>query len=142
MSPVSRKYQPEYAFELFRIAQGDLESARGLFKVHTGRIENVVYLCQQSIEKSMKAVLCHLSMDVPMSHDLDLLVSVLPSDLKPPEFYRLGLLTQYATIRRYEEGYEVLDDQDLVATIDLGEKIELWAKTILAEKYPSKKGPQ
>ena len=50
-----RLFNKEYAKELLRIAQGDGESASALFKAKVGRPENIVFLAQQSVEKSIKA---------------------------------------------------------------------------------------
>lgn len=54
-----RHFKPEYAKELIAIARGDLASAFGLKKIKMGRPENICYHAEQSIEKSLKAVLCH-----------------------------------------------------------------------------------
>lgn len=47
-------FPKEYAKELLKIAKGDLDSALGLYKINTGRPENIVFLAQQSVEKSIK----------------------------------------------------------------------------------------
>ena len=52
-----RLYNKEYAYELFNIASGDLDSAIALSKANSGRPENIIFLDQQSIEKYIKAVL-------------------------------------------------------------------------------------
>ncbi len=131
MSPSSQKYKKEYAFELVKIARGDLISAIELSKSNLGRTENVIYLAQQSIEKSIKAVICFIGQPIVHTHDLDVLTHSLPANQKPPESHRLGALNQYATIRRYEEGYEVLTSEDIKLVIDLGNKILMWAEALI-----------
>lgn len=59
---------------------------------------------------------------------------MLPETEQPPEAHRLGSLTQYATIRRYEEGYEELSKSDLELTLEIGTKILNWSKDILFKK--------
>ena len=41
LSPKGKNYKPEYAFELLNIAQGDLDSAKGLTRIQEGRLENI-----------------------------------------------------------------------------------------------------
>lgn len=131
MSPASQKYKKEYAKELIKIAYGDYGSARSLSINNEGRIENAVYLCEQAIEKSLKAVLCHLNQPIVHTHDLDVLVTLLPLTHKPPEAHRLGVLSQYATIRRYEEGSEEIGSDDIRLTLELGKKVLEWAQNII-----------
>lgn len=109
MTPLSRKYKKEYALELLTIAEGDLESARGLAQIRRGRQENIIYTAQQSIEKSLKAVLVFYERPIVHTHDLDVLVTALSEYGTPPEAHRLGAFSQYATVRRYEQGYEELN---------------------------------
>ncbi|NBO39929.1 HEPN domain-containing protein, partial [bacterium] len=52
----NRKYLPEYAFELLRLADADLASGRALVAAGV-RLENACYHYQQTVEKSLKAVL-------------------------------------------------------------------------------------
>lgn len=118
-----------------RIAKGDLASANVLSKSNKGRIENSIYLTQQAIEKALKAVLCFKTQQIIHTHDLDVLLQVLPPDELPPESHRVGALTQYATIRRYEEGFEELFPDDLAMIMDLGERVLNWAESII--KPPS-----
>lgn len=131
MSPNSHKYKKEYSFQLLRIAEGDLNSAIALASAAIGRPENIVYLTQQSIEKNLKALLCYLGQPIVHTHDLDVLVALLPSDKRPPCSYQLGTLSQYATIRRYEEGYELVTKEDLENTINIGKQVLSWVSGII-----------
>ncbi|MBF0361910.1 MAG: HEPN domain-containing protein [Oligoflexia bacterium] len=154
-----RIYKPEYAIELIRIAEGDLGSATVLYRAEmkaaeaqtqaqktgednenskdfdediiSGRLENICYLSQQCIEKAIKAVLCHLGIPIPLSHDLDLLISKIPQEHNFPINSSLSELTLFASIRRYEEGVLVLNGEDLTASIDIAKQVLSWSKSIL-----------
>jgi len=128
MNPKGKLYRPEYAKELLRIAAGDLASANGLATINAGRPENICYLGQQCVEKALKAVLCHLGKLIVHTHDLDSLVSHLPADQIPPNAHQLGALTEYSMIRRYEEGYEILEPQDIKLALQLAAEVLAWAK--------------
>ena len=54
-SEQDRKKYHDYAIAFFKEAKDDFESAREL--VEKGRYAKVVYLCQQCVEKSTKALL-------------------------------------------------------------------------------------
>ena len=107
MSPKKqeRLFDRHYAATLFHIAEGDYQTALTLsLSTRNIRIENAFYLAQQAIEKGLKAVLVHNAIAVPMIHDLSALLGKLPAECNPPYGYELNELSQFATIRRYEEG--------------------------------------
>lgn len=108
MSPKSQEklFLPEYANELLAIALGDLNTARAI-KIQSAsgvRLENALYMVQQCIEKSLKAVLVSQKIAVPLVHDIGAFLAKLPPDLQPPFGYELVDLNQYASVRRYEWG--------------------------------------
>lgn len=125
-----QKFKKEYAVELLKIAEGDLETTRILLMASSGRKENVCFNAQQVIEKSIKAVLCHLEIPVPFTHNLDILIDRLPGNLgfNGPE--NINELTEYATIRRYEEGTFELDTEDLQTAYNLAKLCFDWASRI------------
>lgn len=132
MAPNKRKYKKAYSFELLKIAEGDLNSAKALSAAKIGRPENILYLAQQAVEKTLKATLCFLEQPILHTHDLDVLVTLLSLvNSQPPEAHLLGTLTQYASNRRYEEGSEELSHEDFDACIKISENTINWAKTII-----------
>ena len=133
MSPKGKNYKPAYAKELLKIAEGDLGSARGLYRVQEGRPENICYMAQQCAEKSLKAVLCHYGKMVLHTHDLDALMSHLPEGVAPPSAHILGALTEYSMIRRYEEGFEVLEKTDIETSINLAAEVLDWARKVCGD---------
>ncbi len=124
---LERLFKPEYAKELLRIAEADLESGRILLQ-HGGRPENSVYHVQQAVEKALKAVLCWKSVPVPLVQDAGVLVAKLPQEMNPPGGYALSDLTPYATVKRYQEGAFDLTPEETQAAFDLGADVLSWAK--------------
>ncbi|MBK9039595.1 MAG: HEPN domain-containing protein [Bdellovibrionales bacterium] len=120
-------FPKEYARELLTIAKGDLESAVGLSQIKTGRPENIVFIVQQSIEKSLKAVLVHLQIPFPLVHDLGILVALLPDEKAPPEGFALAELNPFASVRRYEEGQLPLTAEEIKSSLDVAQKVIQWA---------------
>ena len=57
--------------EWLQIAFDDYDSAKFLFENKTPKpLEIICYHCQQSAEKSLKAYLCALNLDVPKTHEV------------------------------------------------------------------------
>jgi HEPN domain-containing protein len=80
-------------------ARGDLLDAETLLR-QADRYRNVCFLAQQSAEKALKAILVWEGMDVPFRHDLDLLITLIPTGWElPPRDW--SWLTQWATGGRY-----------------------------------------
>lgn len=135
MSPKSyeKKFPTSYANTLIRIAKGDLETAKVLLDHDDdfNRRENTAYMIQQCMEKSLKAILVALNLNVPLVHDLGALIAKLPDSLNPDFGYELSEFTVFATIRRYEEGGLLLDKDELVSMYQLGLKVYTWCEEII-----------
>lgn len=126
-----QKFKKEYAFELLKIAEGDLETTQVLFNSPLGRKENVCFNAQQVVEKSIKAVLCYLEIPLPFTHNLDILLDRVPENLQIAGSEHFNELTEYATIRRYEEGNFILDSADLCAALKIAQTTLDWAQKII-----------
>lgn len=126
-----RIYPKQYSFELLTIAGGDLASAKSL-QNGTGRKENIVYMSQQAVEKTLKALLCFYGRPIPFTHDIGALVGLLSAvSLVPPGGFDLTDLTPFATIRRYQEGVAGLEEDDILASIKMAEDVLMWAQKLM-----------
>jgi len=114
----SQKYKKSYAPVLLRIAGEDFETLEIIYRAKGGRKENVCFMAQQVAEKCIKALLVDAGIAVPFTHSIELLLSKLDAKSHPPLAASLDTLTEYATIRRYEEGYAELDTADLDAAFE------------------------
>lgn len=132
MTPIkTQKYKSEYGFELMRIAEGDLTSASALYESGKGRKENVGYLAQQSIEKSIKAVLCFKGVAIPHTHELAALIPLIDPSLNFPFGLEISDLSYFATVRRYMEGSYELEDEEVRLSIEIADSILTWSRGIL-----------
>lgn len=134
MSPrkQERLFAKQYARTLLSIAEGDYKTALSLFKSVDYRIENAFYMAQQSIEKSLKSVLVHREIAVPLIHDLAALLGKLPDDCDPPYGYELNELSEYAAIRRYEEGNWTPTKDELQAILEKTKDMLDWAQSVVS----------
>ncbi|MEZ4740985.1 MAG: HEPN domain-containing protein [Bdellovibrionota bacterium] len=133
MSPKQQEklFKKEYAIELMKIAEGDLETAEVITSCKKGRAENGFFMAQQAIEKALKAVLIAQGIKVPLVHDLGVLLAKLPEKLEPPFGYELSELNQFAAARRYEEGTYEVSFEDLSEVITKSKEMLTWAKNYL-----------
>ncbi len=121
-------FHREYSKTLLKIAEGDIQSAEVLaLNIAKGRPENICFAAQQAIDKSLKAVLCFHQKPIPMTHSIELLIDRLRPSC-PPHAESLVELTDFATIRRYEEGNEIITVEDITAIIAIANLILAWAK--------------
>ncbi len=132
MTP-NRLFKKAYAKELLQVATEDLESAVILKDGHVSRKENALFHVQQSIEKALKACICHLEQPVPLVHDLITLIKVIPDYENIPHHDGIYDLTQFATIRRYEEGVAIITEEELTESIDAATKILQWANDFITK---------
>jgi HEPN domain-containing protein len=97
-------------YEWLEIADDDLDTAQYLFdRPYRKQLEIICYHCQQSAEKSLKAYLCAMDIEVPKTHDLDLLCHRC-NELNPAfsEFYdACETLEIYAIQTRYPNRIDV-----------------------------------
>ncbi len=128
MNALIKKYKKEYAVELLSIAVGDYKSGTDLMKLRTGRDENIIFMAQQAVEKALKAVLIHQSKPVRHPHEIEILLSLLDEKSQPPYAQEICSLSQFAGIRRYEEGREDISEEDLVLILKISSEILAWAQ--------------
>jgi HEPN domain-containing protein len=129
MSPRELLFKKDYAAELLRIAAGDLASASALLNSGEGRVENICFFGQQCVEKSIKAIICAEGKPFLNTNNLDVLIGSVSEYEKIPHWQNIGSLTQYALIRRYEQGFEILDANDLQLVISVATDVLAHAKT-------------
>lgn len=122
-------FRKEYASELLNIAEGDLVTAKALIdSINPGRLENILYMIQQSVEKSIKTVLISKQISFPLVHDLGILIALLPPLDYPPGGFDLSALNPYASIRRYEAGEIRLEKEEISGAYAAAELVIFWAK--------------
>ena len=119
----TRLFKKTFADELLKIARDDLETAKALENSKISRKENILFHVQQSIEKALKAYTCHLQIPTPLVHDLSEILHVIPNAESIPHSEDIYDLTQFATIRRYEDGVAVITDEEISAAIKAAEQI-------------------
>lgn len=127
MTPSERKFKKAYGKELISLAEQDLDAAKWLSRSTEVRPEITLFHVGQTIEKSMKAVLCHFEIPVPLTHDLLAVLQTLPSDQRPPDKDVLEDLVPFSTVRRYEESNFEIKPSEVKTAIESSQRILDWA---------------
>ena len=92
-----------------------------------GRPENTLYMIQQSVEKTLKAVLIHKQISFPLVFDLGILIALLPKEDYPPGGFDWTELNPYASIRRYEQGALPISLEEIQAAYKACQLVHQWA---------------
>lgn len=134
----SRRFKKQYAGELLAIAHLDREAAEALVAANIQRKEIIFFHIEQTIEKAIKGVLCHLEIPVPLVHEISILLDRIPEGVNaPPYADEIADLSQFASIRRYEEGVAKLTDEEITAALKISSAVLSWATEII-EKIGSR----
>lgn len=128
--------------EWFKFSRQDLLAAKVLMEANNPSLwSNVGFLCQQSVEKSIKALLAHNKINFTKTHDLDVLgaqILILDSSLKKLMDAATDL-TPFAVEFRYPESADKPLSKDLVImALELSEKIYQEMTTRASSEYMKK----
>ncbi len=122
------------ALEWLRIARRELRFAQAPDQEEPWATR--CFLLQQAAEKSLKAVLLHFGIEFPRTHNLAVLVSLLPMSVTPPaEVHEAPLLTRYAVTTRYPRFYETVTREDYERALGLTSAVLAWAESELALEH-------
>ena len=88
--------------EWLRLSEYDLQTAEAM--VNSGRYLYVAFMCQQAVEKILKAIYCHtLNVLPPRTHNLLYLVDLLKLEMSESEKIFLSQLNQFYLENRYPD---------------------------------------
>jgi HEPN domain-containing protein len=91
-------------------AENDLAAATIMLRAgREAPTDTVCFHAQQCVEKCLKALLVWRGLEPPRTHDLRLLVALLPPSVRPVfTLEEQRNLTRYATVTRYPGDYEAI----------------------------------
>lgn len=85
-----------------RYATEDLDTAERILAGASPSTRHACYLAQQAAEKALKAILVHLQIQYPFSHNLNAIRDLIPAGWRvKTEHPNLGGLTTWAILGRY-----------------------------------------
>ena len=126
------KTHPGSSIDWLRHAHSDLALANAK-KDDAILYETLCFHAQQAVEKAIKAVLIYKNCDIKRTHDIGLLLELLPKEIEKPEFAsELPILNDYAVSARYPGAYEEVDANEYEYAIKLAKDTILWAESLVA----------
>ena len=118
-------------------SQRDLKVAWVVFNHEESLLDAVVYHCQQSAEKSLKAYLTYQNVTFRKTHDLDVLIDL--CTLSEPSFqdlkYEADTLTPYATEFRYPSDIVEPEISEAEEALTMAESILSFVIKLLPDKF-------
>jgi HEPN domain-containing protein len=121
------------AADWLRHARSDLALARSLPADIDVLPETLGFHAQQSVEKAIKAVLVQRGVPFPKTHNIGVLLGLLPSQLPRDAILdEAALLTDYAVSSRYPGEAEDVTEEELSTAIGIAERVLAWASEIAA----------
>ena len=95
--------------------------------------EQLCFFAQQAVEKSIKALLLHLAVDFPFTHNIQLLVNLLPSDVASLSvFEEAAILTPYAALTRYPGELEAVTAEKYSEAVRTASEVVEWTDAYIA----------
>lgn len=104
-------------------------------------LDTLCFHAQQSVEKSIKAVLILHNIDFPYTHDIGLLIKKLKeSEIAwPEEWNRAAILSKYAWMSRYPSDIMATTMENYQEAINLAQAVFAWATKIISAE-PTNQG--
>lgn len=116
-----------------RYAKSDLAIIR-FPKREEGLYRIFCFHAQQSVEKSIKAVLVYLGIEFPKIHQIEKLIDLLPISIaRPSELIQSIKLSPFATVYRYPSEEEEITKEEMEEALNLAESVFAWATDIITK---------
>ena len=123
--------EPGAAADWLRHARSDLALAR-VSRTADLLLETLCYHAQQAAEKSIKAVLLSQAIPFPRTHNLKVLLELLPPTCAVPHAVAKSVaLTDYAVMSRYPGKYEPVTEDEYRSALAAAEAVLVWAESLL-----------
>lgn len=112
-----------------RHAYSDLALSRAKNLSENILLEELCFHAQQAVEKSLKAVLIAKRISFPKTHNIRVLLDLLPQDIAVPlEIERAASLTDYAVMIRYPGALEPVTKEEYKKAIQMAESVIHWVE--------------
>ncbi|MBN2619416.1 MAG: HEPN domain-containing protein [Spirochaetales bacterium] len=91
--------------------------------------EDLCFDCQQSAEKSLKALIVDLGLEVHKTHSFRELFKELKKRITLPVWTEDILeLGQYAVMTRYPDDYREISEEEYLRAVEIAERVYNWVK--------------
>lgn len=122
--------------EWLRRARSNLARARADRSLPDVLYEDLCFDAQQTVEKSLKALLVHRRIAFPKTHAIaDLLTLAQKDGIEiPEEILQASELTEYAVEARYPGLFEDVTQEDYAQALGLAERVLAWVEALISRR--------
>jgi HEPN domain-containing protein len=97
-----------------------------------GLYEHLCFHAQQAAEKALKAVLIAYDINFPFTHNIQLLIDLLPASLTLPETISVAAeLTPYSVTTRYPGEVEKVTEEERDQAVQTAKTVVDWVELVL-----------
>jgi HEPN domain-containing protein len=124
------------AREWMNKAENDLKNAAHTLKLGADcPTDTVCFHAQQCVEKYLKAALVALGTPFPRSHDIEILLELMPGHARPSlTVEEQRRLTEYATVMRYPGPYDPVTLSEAKEAVKLARRVRRDVRKLLEHK--------
>ncbi len=98
-------------------------------------LEDLCFQAQQAAEKAVKAVMVCLSIELPHTHNFNVLLLKLREKIKIPDYIiRVIELNDYAVQTRYPGDYTPVSNAEQKAAVNIADSVVKWASDFVNGK--------
>ena len=115
----------------FNIALSDFDLAKSGRKGNI-RYEELCFHAQQTVEKCIKSVLIKNQIEFPKTHNIQVLLELLPAYLAEP-ILDSTKLTVYAHTSRYPGDHSAIDKEEWQDAVKIADRVLKWAREIISK---------
>ena len=100
-------------------------------------LQSLCFHAQQATEKCLKAVLVDRGVSFPRTHNLTMLLELLPPECPPPpDVEQIATLSVYAVAPRYPQGLGEIGEDDYREAVRLATAVVDWAEGLVRRAAP------
>jgi HEPN domain-containing protein len=131
-----KRRSPDDPIEWLDRAKNNLEMAKAGTSPRITYLEDPCFEAQQAAEKAIKALLLHLGVRFPYTHDLADLLDLIKKAGKavPKQVKDAGRLTRFALVTRYPGVAEPVTRQEYKTAVKIAERVVGWAERSISRK--------
>jgi len=115
-------------------AENDFKNAEHTLRMKPDEcpFDTVCFHAEQLTEKYLKALLVHMNIDFPKTHEIGELIDLFPSTCSPPlSLGEQDALSEYAVDSRYPDDPEKIGAPQASTAMAIARRVRDWARTLL-----------
>jgi HEPN domain-containing protein len=134
------RFPPDDPREWLNRARSNLARAKEGINIEGVYLEDLCFDAQQAAEKAIKALLIHLGMRFPYTHDLAELLTIVEQtgQVIPERVKGAASLSDYAVEPRYPGFFEPVTHEEYEGAVGVAEEVVSWVRQVIERETKGK----